>query len=74
MDSHLPNTMEWALYLVFSVVGRLIIVCYTTPLFTLLVLPMAAIFHYVQVGNCFGATSLTKIKTAMVLVCGIRKY
>lgn len=54
MDSHLPNTMEWALYLVFSVVGRLIIVCYTTPLFTLLVLPMAAIFHYVQVGTVLG--------------------
>lgn len=51
MDSDLPNTMEWALYLLFSVAGRLVIVCYTTPIFILLALPMTAVYRYVQVGS-----------------------
>ena len=51
VDTELPDTMEWALYCAFGLVGKLAIICYITPLFLLLLLPIAAVFSYIQVGQ-----------------------
>ena len=49
VDNVLPLTMEMWLDCVFAVIATLIVICYSTPIFLVMILPLAVVYFFVQV-------------------------
>ena len=49
VDNVLPLTVEMWLDCVFAVVATLIVICYSTPIFLVTILPLAVVYFFVQV-------------------------
>jgi len=49
VDSQLPRSLHSWIACALSVMGTVIVICYSTPLFLIVVLPMSIIYYLVQV-------------------------
>ncbi|XP_049823783.1 multidrug resistance-associated protein 1 isoform X8 [Aethina tumida] len=48
LDSILPPNIFYSLYLLFEVIGTLVVISYTTPLFVIVILPIGVVYYFIQ--------------------------
>ena len=71
VDSQLPRSLHSWVVCALSVMGTIAVICYSTPMFLVVILPMSIIYYLVQVQLAIATRWLVPVFYPVYHLCGL---